>query len=509
MCKITFPLKTWSTLLAICGVLITTAGRAQNTQKFSKELNDLITAITSQIKELPGISVVVVKGDQPVFMKSYGYADIANKYPAKNNTPYYIASSTKSFMGMTAAMLDHQGKVSLDATLAESMPYIKFKPEVKANEVKLRQLLNHTSGIDNDYFAFRAAYSGYINRNEMDWVLENKTKRVRETGKYDYTNLGYNIYSHLTDKKLGKPWQDVLQELIFQPLNMKRTTAYMSMAKTKGWKYAKPYSALGKNAPTELYLMKKDNTMQSAGGLITTVEDMANWLAFNLNEGKFQGKQIVPAKVVQLAHSRLAAQGRTRKPYRRDSYGLGWEIGAYKNKKIIQHDGGFAGFGCHVVMMPEEKIGVTVLVNEGLMAIPISHYISQFVFDWWLRGGKSNKKAGKIASRMAKRLKKYKKMIKADSAKRAKRTWKLTEPLKSYEGNYYNKAVGKVSVKVTDGVLEIIHGNLRTKSTPFVQDNTIRVELIPNQGWIVGFKIKPGKKAHLLWMGRDDFERIE
>ena len=510
MLRTTRFLKPWLALLFTVGFLGNQVStQAQNTQQFSKEIDAFISEITHSIKKLPGLSVVVVKGDQAVFMKGYGYADIANKYPVQSNTPYYIASSTKSFMGMAAAILDHQGKVSLDANLAESLPYIKFKPEVKANEIKLRQLLNHTSGISNGYFGFRAAYSGNIDRNAMDQVLASKTKKAREIGQYSYTNFGYNVYTHMTDKKLGKSWKDVLNELIFQPLHMKRTTAYMSLAKKNGWKYAKPYTVFGKNAPRELYLMKKDNTMQSAGGLITTVEDMANWLIFNLNEGKFKGKQVVPAKVVKMAHSKLVDQGRTRKTYQRNGYGLGWETGSYNNKKIIQHDGGFAGFACHVIMMPEEKIGITVLVNEGAIGIPIAHAISEFAFDWWLKGGKVDKDAKKTAKAMVNRLEKFNKRIEAGLAKRAKRTWKLTEPLKHYTGTYQNKDLGEAEVKVTDGVLEVLHGNLRSKSTPFTKENTIRVELVPNRGWIAQFKIEAGKKASAIVIDGDEFKRIK
>ena len=510
MLKIKRFLKPWITLLFTVGFLASqVSSQAQNAQQFSKEIDAFISEITDNIKELPGLSVVVVKDDQAVFMKSYGYADIANKYLAQNNTPYYIASSTKSFMGMAAAILHYQGKVSLDANLAESLPYIKFKPEVKANEIKLRQLLNHTSGISNGYFGFRAAYSGNIDRNEMNKVLESKTKKARKIGQYSYTNFGYNVYTHMTDKKLGKPWQDVLNELIFQPLHMTRTTAYMSLAQKNGWKYAKPYTAFGKNAPRELYLMKKDNTMQSAGGLITTVEDMANWLAFNLNEGKFKGKQIAPAKVIKMAHSKLVEQGRIRETYKRNGYGLGWETGSYNDKKIIQHDGGFAGFACHVIMMPEEKIGITVLVNEGAVGIPIAHKISQFAFDWWLKGGKVGENAKKTAKALVKRLEKYNKRIEAGLAKRAKRTWKLTEPLENYVGTYYNKDLGEAEVKVTDGVLEVLHGNLRSKSTPFVKENTIRVELVPNRGWVAQFKIETSKKASAIVIDGDEFKRVE
>lgn len=483
--------------------------QAQDAKQFAKETDQFLSKLTNIVKELPSISVVVVKDDRPVFMKSYGYADIANKVKAQNNTPYYIASSTKSFMGMAAAILDHQGKVSLDATLAESMPYIKFDTSVKAGQVKLRDLLTHTSGIKNGYFGFRAAYSGNIDRKEMDWVLENKSGRRDEIGKYRYTNLGYNIYTHMTDKKLGTPWQDVLNKLLFKPLGMKRTTAYMSLAKKKGWKYAKPYFMLGENGPEELYLMKKDNTMQSAGGLITTVEDMANWLIFNINEGKFKGKQLVPAKVVRMAHSRLAKFTSKRKPYGSVGYGLGWENGTYQGKRVLQHDGGFAGFRTHVAFIPETKVGIVVLANDGWVGGSVAHELSRFVFDWWINGGKSTRNLETYIKATTKKVKKYRKMIAKDKAKRAKRSWTLTEPLTSYVGTYYNKSLGKVYVKLHKEKLEVSHGNMHAVAEPYPKENAIRLELVPKRGWGIRFIVEKGKKASALSMDGDVFQRVQ
>ncbi|WP_299461050.1 serine hydrolase [uncultured Microscilla sp.] len=483
--------------------------QAQNAEQFAKETDEFLTKLTNTVKELPSISVVVVKGDRPVFMKSYGYADIANKVKAQNNTPYYIASSTKSFMGMAAAILDHQGKVKLNATLAESMPYIKFDTSVKADQVKLRDLLTHTSGIKNAYFGFRAAYSGNIDRKEMDWVLENKSGRRDEIGKYRYTNLGYNIYTHMTDKKLGMPWQDVLDNLLFKPLGMKRTTAYMSLAKKKGWKYAKPYFTLGNNGYEELYLMKKDNTMQSAGGVITTVEDMANWLIFNINEGKFKGKQLVPAKVVRMAHSPLVKRKSDRRPYGSQGYGLGWENATYQGKRVLQHDGGFAGFRTHVAFMPDTKVGITVLVNDGWIGGHVAHELSRFAFDWWMNEGKSSRNLEAYIKTATKKVKKYRKLIAKDKAKRAKRAWTLTEPLASYVGTYYNKSLGKVCVKLKNGKLEVSHGNMHAVAEPYPKENAIRLEMVPKRGWGLKFIVEQGKKASALSMDGDVFKRIQ
>jgi hypothetical protein len=265
---------------------------------------------------------------------------------------------------------------------------------------------------------------------------------------------------------------------------------------------------LGKNSPEELYLMKKDNTMQSAGGLITTVEDMANWLIFNINEGKFKGKQLVPAEVVRMAHSPLSKHKSKRKPYGSVGYGLGWENGIYQGKRVVQHDGGFAGFRTHVAFMPDTKVGITVLVNDGWVGGGVAHELSRFVFDWWMNGGKSTRDLDAYIKATTKKVKKYRKFIADDKAKRAKRAWTLTEPLASYTGTYYSKSLGKVYVKLKNGKLEVSHGNMHAVAEPYPKENAIRLEMVPKRGWGIRFTIEKGEKASALNMDGDVFQRV-
>lgn len=484
-------------------------GQAQSTARFKKEVHQFITQVTQHFKEIPGISLVVVKGDRPIFIKSYGYADIEHKVKAQNHTAYYIASATKAFTGMAAAILDHQGKINLETSLADGMTDIRFKPEVQADQIKLRDLLCHTSGLKNSYFGFRAAYSGNINRQEMDWVLANKTQRKNQLGKFEYTNLGYNIYTHMTDKKLGISWQDLLANLLFKPLKMKHTTAYMSLAKKAGWNYAKPYFGTGSKQPEVLYLMKKDNTMQSAGGLISSAEDMANWLIFNINQGRFKGKQIVPKIVVQKAHKSWATYHSKGSLFTNTGYGLGWAKGIFKDHSIHYHGGGFAGFRTHMSFMPDQKLGVTIFTNESSVGPSVITSIARFIYDWWLEKGVSAKSMNLRIANLRTKADKIQVKVQADLKQRAKRSMKLTAPLRNYVGTYYNRSMGNVIVTVKQGTLEITHGNMHALVEPYIKENTVRVELFPKRGWVVSFKASPEQKIIELNLDGDIFKRVK
>ena len=160
--------------------------------------------------------------------------------------------------------------------------------------------LTHTSGLRNGALVNRLAFTGQIDQREIDNVFaEGTTFNDANFGKYNYTNLGYNIYGLALHYHLNKKWQDLLQERIFAPAGLKHTTAYVSKARAKKFKIAAPYviSTDGSDAGKMVRsgLEKTDENMQSAGGIFMSISDLGRWLNLNMNGGKLDGKQVVPA----------------------------------------------------------------------------------------------------------------------------------------------------------------------------------------------------------------------
>src|SRR5262245_62136402 len=121
--------------------------------------------------------------------------------------------------------------VSLIALLLNSTSPFVF------DKVTIRDLLTHTSGLRNDALINRLAFTGQIDQREIDHVFAEGTSfNDAAFGKYNYTNLGYNIYGLALHYHLNKKWQDLLQERIFAPAGLKHTTAYISKARAKNFK---------------------------------------------------------------------------------------------------------------------------------------------------------------------------------------------------------------------------------------------------------------------------------
>src|SRR5436189_2765732 len=347
-------------------------GAPATEKDFSAAYDAYISKTIATIPDLPGIAIVVIKDDKPIFLRAYGTADKEAGIKADTDTLYYIASSTKSFTALAAAMLDQEGKIKFSDALTKYTPGVHFKNEIP-DKITIRDLLTHTSGLRNGALMNRLAFTGQIDQGEIDHVFAEGTS-FNETnfGKYNYTNLGYNIYGLALHYHLNKKWQDLLQERIFTPAGLDRTTAYVSKARAKKFKIAAPYvvdtDAANAGKMVRSQLEKTDENMQSAGGIFMSISDLGRWLNLNMNDGKLGRKQVFPADLIRNAQTGYTKSTRNEPPFSGDGeYGLGWQIGKYRNEKVIYHHGGYPGYRSHVSFMPERKIAVGVLVNNDTL----------------------------------------------------------------------------------------------------------------------------------------------
>jgi CubicO group peptidase (beta-lactamase class C family) len=106
--------------------------------------------------------------------------------------------------------------------------------------------------------------------------------------------------------------------------------------------------------------------MQSAGGIFSSISDIGRWLNMNMNDGRLDGKQVMPADMIRAAHTGYTKNVRDEQPFTGEGeYGLGWQIGKYRQEKVIYHHGGYPGYNNHFSYLPEKKIAVGIALNSG------------------------------------------------------------------------------------------------------------------------------------------------
>jgi CubicO group peptidase (beta-lactamase class C family) len=412
-------------------------------------------------------------------------------------------------MALAAALLDREGKIRLSDPMTKYAPGVSFKTPIP-DKVTVKDLLTHTSALRNSPLVWRTAYSGEIDDKDiLRVVAEGTTYDDQNYGKYAYTNLGYNIYGVLLKLSLGKKWQDVLQEKVFEPLRLKQTTAYVSKARAAKFSIAESY-LFSPDTGTVIRspIDKQDNNMQSAGGMFTSISDLSRWLRINMNNGRLDGKQVIPADVMQRVHTGYADTVRDSPPFKGNGkYGLGWQIGKYRNENVVYHNGGYPGWSSHISYMPDKKIGVAVMINESTAGGPIGHQLATYAYDRLL-GMETSESYTKQLQDMVEQYGKMKQAQIASVRSRSTRTSQLTKPLADYAGRYSNDMLGNIDIVVEQNTLGVRMGYLRVVSTPFTEKEAIRVEMNPGQGEVIQFGTNSDGKIDSLTYAGMKFARV-
>lgn len=466
-------------------------GNFQNEAKqhFEKTINKL---------GIPGFAVVVTQGDKTILAEGYGYADFENQLIANSNTDYYIASVTKSFTAFLAVIMDDEGVLKLDDQLQKYFPDLGNVSNLDLANIKVRDLLTHTSGIDNGPIGWRVAFTGEHNESTLLELMKYTEPSVAGYGNYDYANIGYNIYAIILEKITGKSWQNWIQEKIFDPIGMNHTTAFISRAEKENWLLAKPYVVI--DSVSRIALEKKDNTMQSAGGLISTPDDMAKWLKIQVGKGKLNGKQIFSENLMAVSQQELVNISESERLFQPTHYGFGWLHGTYDNHKVIHHFGGFAGFSTHLSFMPDEQIGIAVMTNEAVTGNELMALIATFIYDHYIEN-KDWADYDETINTFAEKLSEGRKMMSASINKRNDLPWLLTMPRSEYLGSFQSVEYGILTIQESASALKVTAGNLQCVSTPFKNEDSIRVELIPGSGQVIEFQKENNKIIGLNYSG--------
>ena len=494
--------------LPVLSLLLVTGSLAAGSREenFKQDFQAMVDFAMTTCEVVPGLSIAFVKGDQVLVASGYGYLDRERKIAAEADSKFYIASSTKSFAALTALVLDHQGALSLQRSLADSLPEADWPTSVGADRITLADLLSHSAGLNNDAIVNRFAYTGeHDQQTLLRLVGYTEPNRDAPPGQFDYTNLGYNLLGMLWRQRLGKNWKSLVAEHIIRPLGMQDTTAYFDEADPSS--FARPYYELWGSA--RLHLEKRDETLHAAGGLYASARDMAKWLRVQMNEGRLGPKQVFPSDLIRRSHEALVDVDRSFGPYRRTHYGLGWYLATYENERMIHHFGSYPGTRSHVSFLPEHKLGIAVMTNEGSIGFRLVDLLANYAYDWWLKPGVGDGKHREKIQQLADGFAKAKVKRAQDRAKRAERKWNLSQPRQAYAGHYRDERLGSLRVMVANPGFTVRAGRLQAVAEPYDQQDKMRLELLPGRGSILSFDIDASGEVNGLTFQGQKFQRVK
>ena len=448
----------------------------------------------------PGMAVAVVRGDEVVYSRGFGFADVEAKRPVTPETLFYIASTTKSFTAFAATLLAFHGELDLEAPIARYLPSLRLRAPLSPDSITLRDLLSLRHGIEEGGpVVFRTAFSGEHDPEQLVALLADY--KPASTGRtFEYGNLGYNMAGMVLDAAIGVGWKEVLQQRVFTPAGMLSTTAFKSRVPAE--RLALPYAA-DVQGFRRLYDAKDDSNMHAAGGHLSTVLDLARWVGVHLNQGRWDGRQVFPAQVVAATHEQQVGQDRKFGPYERHGWGLGWDLGTYEGDLLVHRFGTFSGFRSHVSFMPERGVGVVVLVNNATPATFLADLVACYAYDLLLGKPDLGPKYGTQLDQYRTQVAQMRQGIAQDKEKRAARSQKLPYSLAAYAGDFTNPAMGTMHWEVVQEHLEVRMGVMWSPVEVYSgDDNQLRIELT-GSGTVVKFTLDGARAASLVWDGNE------
>lgn len=321
-------------------------------QTKTKQLDALLNKYT-EYGQFNG-SVLVADHGKIIYKKGFGMANMEWEIPNTPDTKHRLGSITKQFTSMLIMQLVAEGKLDLQATISKYLPdYSK----VNGDKITIHQLLTHTSGTPNytsfpDFFK-KLSRDPYT-PTEMMKLYADSTLTFTPGERFAYSNSGYITLGAIIEKVTGKPYEEVLQENIFDPLKMNSTgfDHHNKILKKRAAGYEMNRSNL-ENAP---YIDM--STPYAAGSLYSTVEDLFLW------DQALYTEKLLPKKYRDMLFEKyVSAFGQ--------HYGYGWSIGTMPigntedKKEIIGHGGGINGFNTLITRMPQDKSSIILLNNTG------------------------------------------------------------------------------------------------------------------------------------------------
>ena len=308
-------------------------------------------------QHIPGLSLAVVQAGKVVKSKGYGLANMELNVRATPGTVYQIQSITKSFVASGIMLLVEEGKLGLDDRITK---YLSGLPEAWSG-VTVRQLITHTSGIpsfvqDQGGGAAIVAFAQKTDSSEqiIRWAAARPMKFAPGEGR-KYSSTGYHLLGMIIEKVSGKPWGQFLHERIFAPLGMSSTRVFSHFDIIPN--RASGYNHFG-DVPVNGLTFTPAIMESAAGGLVSTVEDMARW-EIALQTGRI----LKPSSLTQMAVPiKLKNDSTVQDAGRR--FGLGWDLQTYQGHRIMGHGGDHVtGFTANFARFTDDKLAVIVLTN--------------------------------------------------------------------------------------------------------------------------------------------------
>ena len=431
-------------ILLSCSLLLSPMliGAPQNMEK----IGSILPIFEQQIKEgmkqthAPGVVVAVIMDNQIVYIKGFGVRRAGENALIDPETVFQIASISKPITTTVIAALVGEQVVQWDSRISELDPPFQLKDPWISREVTLRDLLSHRSGLP-DHAGDLLEDIGFDQSSILYKLRFEPLTQFR--ARFEYTNFGFTEAALAAAKAAHVSWDELVRQKLIDPLGLTATsTQYADFIKRAN---RADLHVIRENTPKTLYKRNAD-AQSPAGGMSMNMQDCTKWMALQLSDGEYQGKQIIQADVLGQTHLPEITTGEN------SFYGLGWIVKYnQRGNTVISHAGMFdLGVETSVTLIPKEKFGIAVFVNASYTGLSEA-LISTFM---------DLKETGRVEKKWVSIWKERFKILFPDPVTSFPEPQHFSEPLpfNAYTGAYASDYFGEITIFDKEGKLYLAVG---------------------------------------------------
>lgn len=302
----------------------------------------------------PGLAIAVVKDDRVVFAKAFGLSNVETQTPMTTDTLCRTGPITGVFTAAALVMLQEQGKLRLDQPVGR---YVNgLSPKLAA--VNAHQLLSHTAGIKEEHPSYGLLDDLALGRTVRSWKNDYYLSSPGQI--YSHSNPGYVLAGLLLEEVRKEPFAKAMNELLFEPLGMSRTTFRPSLVMT--YPFSQSYRSFSGEKLAQVRPFALDAFGWPSGSMFSNVNELARFTIAFMNGGKIEAKQVFSSSLIAAMSTPIASIPGSAND-QRSTYGLLAED--VRGVRVLSIGGSWAGFSEQMWMAPKHRFALILIANRN------------------------------------------------------------------------------------------------------------------------------------------------
>jgi CubicO group peptidase (beta-lactamase class C family) len=319
----------------------------------NKKLVDKIKRLMKKL-HIPGVAVGIRHGDE-TFTKGFGVTNVDHPVPVDETTLFQIGSITKTFVGTLAMRLVEMGKLELDVPIRTYLPDFRVLDEEASEKVTMCHLLTHTAGWVGDWFPLDLGHGEDAVARYVASMVD--TPQLTPVGTVlSYNNAGFNVAGRVFETMLGKVFTEIMQKMLFDPLEMNHT--YLLPWDLMTHRFVVGHSVKD-DVPAVARPWSIGRASSPAGGIVTNVRDMLNYAKFQLGDGSFHGNRLLEPGSLEKLHTPQVQYTPG------NSVALTFWVDDRRAARTMGHGGGTVGQISLLTLVPEHDFSIILVTNSG------------------------------------------------------------------------------------------------------------------------------------------------